>query len=111
MATEAAPMAGTKRKPGTQDILIDGKSYYHPFPSLKSASAVWKAFRLDSDLDYQDSNQVFCMKCIKKSAEGKSMLHSEKWKQGGTTQRMILHMQKSHPELLKPDMKSQLECL
>ena len=109
MATDAAPsMAGTNRKPETQDILFDGKNCYHPFPTLKPASAVWKAFRLDSDLDYQESNQLFCMKCIKISPEDKSMLHSEKWKQVGTTQQMILHMKKFHPELLpnQPDRKS-----
>ena len=48
------------------------------------------------------------MKCIKKSAEGKSMLYSKKLKQGGTTQPMIQHMQKFHFELLtnQPDRKS-----
>ena len=36
------------------------------------------------------------------------MLHSEKWKQGGTTQPMLRHMQKFHRELLddEPDRKS-----
>ncbi len=57
MATEAATsMAGAKAKPEFQDILIDGKKYYHPFPTSKSPSPVWKAFRLDRDLDYQESN-------------------------------------------------------
>ncbi len=46
--------AWKKRKSNSQDIVIDGKNYYHPFPSSKKASCVWKAFWLDSDLDYQE---------------------------------------------------------
>jgi hypothetical protein len=47
MAAAARGSAGNKRKPDSQDIIIDGKIYYHPFPSSKNASPVWKAFRLD----------------------------------------------------------------
>jgi hypothetical protein len=96
----AASSAGNKRKPDSQDIIIDGKSYYHPFPSLKSASPVWKAFRLDRDLDYQESNKVFCMKCIQKTADGKTKFHFEKWKQGTTTEAMRRHLQKHHRDLV-----------
>ena len=84
METEAATsMAGAKRKPESQDILIDGKNIYHPFPTSKSPSSVWKAFRLDRDLDYRESNQVFCMKCVKKAANETTVIHSEQWKRGG----------------------------
>ena len=34
-------------------------------------------------------NQVFCMKCVKKSEDGKPMLQSEKLKQAGNTQPML----------------------
>ena len=101
MSTEAAATtAGNKRKPDSQDIVINGKKYYHPFPSSKSASAVWRVFRLERDLDYQETNKVFCVKCTKQSADGKTILHSEKWKQGGTTEPMRRHMQKYHHDLL-----------
>jgi hypothetical protein len=46
---------------------------------LKNASPVWKAFRLDRNLDYQESNKAFCMKCIQKTADGKTKIHFEKW--------------------------------
>ena len=97
MSTEAAATtAGNKRKPDSQDIVINGKKYYHPFPSSKSASAVWRVFRLERDLDYQETNKVFCVKCTKQSANGKTILHSEKRKQGGTTEPMRRHMRKCH---------------
>ena len=67
LATEAAPnSAANKRKAESQDIIIDDKKFYHPFPAAKSTSCVWKAFRLDRDLCYTESNKVFCMKCPKK---------------------------------------------
>ena len=40
------------------------------------------------------------MKCPKKSADGKTILHSEKWKQGGTTETMRRHVMRHHPELV-----------
>ena len=102
MTSEAAPSsAGNKKKPDSQDIIIDGKNYYHPFPSAKNASLVWRAFQLDHDLDYQETNKVFCMKCPQKSADGKTKLHFEKWKQGTTTEAMRRHIQRHHLHLLK----------
>ena len=40
------------------------------------------------------------MKCTKQSADGKTILHFEKWKQDGTTEPMRRHMQKYHHDLL-----------
>ena len=84
------------------------KKYYHPFPTSKSASSVWKAFRLDRDLDYRESNLVFCMKCLKKAADGTTVIHSEQWKRGGTTQLMLRHLQSFHRDLLddEPERKT-----
>ena len=60
-------------------------------PTLKTASPVWKAFRLDRGLDYQEPNKVFCMKCLKKSSDGKAIFHFEKWKQSATTEPRLRH--------------------
>ena len=101
MATEADPSsAGNKQRPDSQDMITYGKNYYYPFPSSKSASPVWKAFWLRRDIDYAETNKVFCMKCQSKSADGNTILHFEKWKHVTTTEPMQRHMRKQHPELL-----------
>jgi len=83
-----------------EDIIIDGKRYYHPFPekNLKETSSVWKVFR--RDIYFSVPNRVTCTKCSKKSTEGKLILHSETWVQGATTQPMLRHLRKLHSELL-----------
>ncbi len=40
------------------------------------------------------------MKCIQKTADGKTKIYFEKWKQGTTTEAMLLHLQKHHHDLL-----------
>ena len=41
------------------------------------------------------------MKCPKQLADGKTILHSEKWKQGGTTEPMRRHVMKHHREVVE----------
>jgi hypothetical protein len=54
------------------------------------------------------------MKCPEQSADGKTVLHPEKWKQGGTTALMRRHIMRHHsnlvdgPEPLSPKLASHL---
>ena len=83
------------------DVKIDDEVYYHPYPTRKNGSNVWKFFRCKRGINYASEQPVFCLRCCQKmkakaGQQPKFLLYSLNWKQGYTTSHLITHISSKH---------------